>query len=407
MADITNVILDTSGFLPQVWAAEALPVLRRVIRLAKLITRDVDMGEAGWKGKQLNIPYPGTFAAQAKAVNTPAVVQVPTGGASVPLTLNSHQTVDFLLEDFAQAQASTDIMMRYIEPAIIALAEKLETDLYTMVSSSTGGTVGTPGTNLNAATLLKARQILNQQKAPQSDRYAIFSTKDEIGLIQDTTLQNYFAFSRPQDLEEGQLGNNLAGFTPFMSQFVDSAANYNDSQIVTINGTPTGGTFTLTVGGQTTSGIAYNAAASAVQSALVALSTVGTGNATVTGSAGGPYTVTFINAPAALNALMTASGAGLTGGSSPSVTVAANSSGQLATYNVAFHKSAFIMAMRPFAPVPDGSGVATATITDAESGIALRVLKQYSIQYRSEYVAFDILYGFTPLRPSLSVVMLS
>ncbi|WP_280389313.1 hypothetical protein [Nocardia wallacei] len=63
------------------------------------------------------------------------------------------------------------------------------------------------------------------------------------------------------------------------------------STTVTITGSPTGGTFTLTVDGQTTTGIAYNAAASAVQSALEALSTVGTGNATVTGSAGGPYSV--------------------------------------------------------------------------------------------------------------------
>lgn len=76
---------------------------------------------------------------------------------------------------------------------------------------------------------------------------------------------------------------------------------------VTIGGSPTGGTFTLTYAGQTTSGIAYNAAASAVQSALEALSTIGSGNATVTGSAGGPYTV-VIETPGTL----TGSGASLT-----------------------------------------------------------------------------------------------
>lgn len=76
---------------------------------------------------------------------------------------------------------------------------------------------------------------------------------------------------------------------------------------VTIGGSPSGGTFTLTFAGQTTSGIAYNAAASAVQSALEALSTVGSGNATVTGSAGGPYTV-VIDVPGTL----TGSGASLT-----------------------------------------------------------------------------------------------
>jgi hypothetical protein len=56
----------------------------------------------------------------------------------------------------------------------------------------------------------------------------------------------------------------------------------------------TGGTFTLNVnGGTPTSGLAYNAASTAIVTALEALTEVGSGNATVTGSAGGPYTVTL------------------------------------------------------------------------------------------------------------------
>ncbi|MFI5778138.1 phage tail tube protein [Nocardia sp. NPDC051570] len=55
--------------------------------------------------------------------------------------------------------------------------------------------------------------------------------------------------------------------------------------------TSTGGTFTVTVDGQTSTGIAYNATAAAVKTALEALSTVGAGKAEVTGSTGGPYTV--------------------------------------------------------------------------------------------------------------------
>lgn len=83
---------------------------------------------------------------------------------------------------------------------------------------------------------------------------------------------------------------------------------------VTVTGTPTGGTFTLTVAGQTTAPIAFDAAASAVEAALEALSTVST--ATVTGSAGGPYTVVVAG-------VLTGSGAGLTGGTTPSLTVVA------------------------------------------------------------------------------------
>lgn len=88
---------------------------------------------------------------------------------------------------------------------------------------------------------------------------------------------------------------------------------------VTITGSPTGGTFTLTVDGQTTSGIAYNATATAVQAALEALSTVAVGQVTVTGGPGPatPYVVTLAPELGAL----TGSGSGLTGGTTPSVTV--------------------------------------------------------------------------------------
>ena len=104
------------------------------------------------------------------------------------------------------------------------------------------------------------------------------------------------------------------------------AAGINDVQTVTVTGSPTGGTFTLTFAGQTTAGIAYNAAASAVQSAFQALSTVGSGNATVTGS--GPYTITFTGTMAAApQANITASGSGLTGGTSPGVTITHTTTG--------------------------------------------------------------------------------
>lgn len=111
-----------------------------------------------------------------------------------------------------------------------------------------------------------------------------------------------------------------------------SAAGTSEVQTVTITGSPTGGTFTLTYSGQTTSSIAYNAAASAVQSALTALSNIGSGNVAVTGSAGGPYTVTFQGSLAHTNvAQMTATGS-FTGGTSPAVTVSTGTGGANAHY---------------------------------------------------------------------------
>jgi hypothetical protein len=89
-------------------------------------------------------------------------------------------------------------------------------------------------------------------------------------------------------------------------------------QTVTISGVPTGGTFTLSFGGSATGTIAYNASAATVQTALQALPTAAAAGATVAGSGGGPYTVTFAQAAAPISVAANA----LTGGTSPAVAVA-------------------------------------------------------------------------------------
>lgn len=104
----------------------------------------------------------------------------------------------------------------------------------------------------------------------------------------------------------------------------------DEVQTVTITGTPTGGTFTLTFDGQTTANIAYNAIGSAVQSALVALSNLNTGDVVVTGGPGPgtPYVVTFGGAKGSQDVpTMTASGTLLTGGTTPAVGVAVTTPG--------------------------------------------------------------------------------
>ena len=65
---------------------------------------------------------------------------------------------------------------------------------------------------------------------------------------------------------------------PFVIAASTTGQNGNETQSIVIANTPTGGTFTLTYDGQTTAGIAYDAAASAVDSALEALSNIGAGD---------------------------------------------------------------------------------------------------------------------------------
>ncbi len=103
----------------------------------------------------------------------------------------------------------------------------------------------------------------------------------------------------------------------------------SELQQITITGAPDSGSFTLTYDGQTTAAIAYNAAASAVASALAALSNIAAGDVTATG---GPLPSAAVDVAFAGNlsgrnvSQMTATSS-LTGGTTPTVTVTTVSEG--------------------------------------------------------------------------------
>ena len=98
-------------------------------------------------------------------------------------------------------------------------------------------------------------------------------------------------------------------------------------QTIAITGTPTSGTFTLTFSGQTTLPIAFNATATVVQDALVALSNIEPGDVACTGGPlpGTAVVVTF-GGQFSTPATMTATGT-FTGGTVPAITVTATTPG--------------------------------------------------------------------------------
>jgi hypothetical protein len=106
----------------------------------------------------------------------------------------------------------------------------------------------------------------------------------------------------------------------------------NEVQLLTMStagGAATGGTFTLAFEGATTTALPYNESAANVQVALRALPTINGANCTVSGSAGGPYTVTFIGTKASLPQLLIQANTSLvTGPGSPyTMTVARTTAG--------------------------------------------------------------------------------
>lgn len=405
MTDILLTDADTSGFIPETWAAEALSVLRAEMPILRLIASDTTVGEVGWVGKTLNIPYPGTFTAQDKAEGTPVTPQAPSGGANVAVSLSKHKVVDFLPEDFANAQANRDLMRRYMEPATLAIVEAVTNDIFSLYSSLTAPSVGTIGTGIDAAAIRSMRKTLNDARAPRTNRSIIVGDADEISVLGDSTLATYFAYSQNEAIREGSIGR-VYGFDVFSSQLAPTFAHSSHKiQTLSRTGVPTGGTFTLTESGQTTAAIPFDATALEVEAALAALSNVGAGKVRCSGGPldeTHPITVMFFTtSPATMSSTDS-----LTGGSTPSTAIA-DDAATTANLNLAFHRDSMIFVSRPFRDIPAGYGVVAASMSDPETGITIRILTGYDIANRGMRVGMDILYGFRDLRPSLGLVALS
>lgn len=143
----------------------------------------------------------------------------------------------------------------------------------------------------------------------------------------------------------------VSGLTKGVQYYLDHGTD--EVQTLTITGTPTGGTFSLSYDGTVVaSAVAYNASGATLQTALESF--FGVGNVTVSGSAGGPYTVTFKNTYGAMDAtLLVLSTNAFTGGTSPNMTIVETTPG-LATGNLCL-----------FSDLGTGNAVATVALATA------------------------------------------
>lgn len=108
----------------------------------------------------------------------------------------------------------------------------------------------------------------------------------------------------------------------------------SEVQTLTVTGGPTGGTFTLTFGGQTTDPIAHDASAEDVQAALADLPNVDEGDVEVT-KAANVYTVTFGGEYGTEDVPALTAADSMTGGTDPGVTVATATAGGAAVADLA------------------------------------------------------------------------
>jgi hypothetical protein len=148
-------------------AADALPVLVGNLVMGNLVNRDYEPVLAN-AGDTVNIPIPPTMVANNIAAGGTVTPQNPSLG-NAQIVLNTHVEATFQIPDVTKVLAVPDLLKIYMQPAVAAIAESIETNLLGLYAGFTTNTpVGTPGTALTEATVDAAETALFLAKVPPS-----------------------------------------------------------------------------------------------------------------------------------------------------------------------------------------------------------------------------------------------
>src|SRR5204862_2505482 len=163
MAAITSS--NVANAIVKLVAADALPVLVGNLVMGNLVNRDYEpvLAQAG---DTVNVPMPPTMVANNIAEGGSVQTQNPNIG-NAQIVLNTHVEATFQIPDVTKVLAVPDLLKLYMEPAVVALAEKIETDLLNTYSVfSSNPPIGTAGSAITEAFVDQPETTLFNAKGP-------------------------------------------------------------------------------------------------------------------------------------------------------------------------------------------------------------------------------------------------
>jgi hypothetical protein len=202
-------------------AVDALPALMGNLVMGNLVNRDFEpaLGEAG---DTVNVPIPPVLVAHNLAEGDAVQTQnVSLGNAQI--VLSTHAEATFQIPDITKVLAVPDLLKLYMQPALVALAEKIESDLLGLYAGfTTNAAVGSAGSAISEGTVDSAETELFEAKVPASE--AKYLVVDSATYSQLRQIPRFSEFQTAGDaglraIIEGSVGK-LKDFYVFRSQFV-------------------------------------------------------------------------------------------------------------------------------------------------------------------------------------------
>jgi hypothetical protein len=205
----------------KVVAADALPALAGNLVMGNLVNRNYEPVLAS-AGDTVNVPIPPALTANNLAEGDAVSPQNPNL-VNAQIVLNQHLEATFQVPDVTKALTTPDLLRTYLQPAVAAIAEKIETTLLGLYAGFTANTpVGTAGTAPTEAVIDAAETTLFQAKVPTAqNRYLVVDPDAYSALRQITRFSEFHTAGEAgvNALINGAVGK-IKDFFVFRSQFV-------------------------------------------------------------------------------------------------------------------------------------------------------------------------------------------
>jgi len=202
-------------------AVDALPALVSNLVMGNLINRDYEPTLAN-AGDTVNVPIPPTLVANNIAEGGTVQTQNPSLG-NAQIVLNTHAEATFQIPDVTKVLAVPDLLKLYMQPAVVAIAERIESDILSLYSQFTSNApIGTAGVAITESTVDAAETALFQAKVPSAtSKYLVVDPTAYSALRQIPRFSEYYSAGDAglRALVEGAVGK-IKDFFVFRSQLV-------------------------------------------------------------------------------------------------------------------------------------------------------------------------------------------
>lgn len=401
--------MANSLLTPSVIAKEALMQFKNGMGLSRVIDHSYskDFAKKGAKiGSSEKIRKPNLFTVTDGATYSAQDITEDY----FTLTIDSQKHVGFEFTSKDLSLSVDEFSKRYLSPASLALVNKVDIDGNAVASKNIANAVGTAATTPSALlTYLSAMQKVQESGCPQDEKFAYLINPAAQTKIVDA-LKGLFADQSElsKQYKRGKMGI-AAGGEWMMSQNLYSYTSGQRGGTPLLNGQPSNGATSVVTDGWTAAAAnrvkagdvftlpsIYKVNPITKQSTGVLQQFVvtadaasdGSGNATISFSPALYYTgqLQNVSAQPADNDALTFSGGDITLAAS---TVVAN--------NLLVHEQSLALAVVPLER-PQGVDFA-AVETDPETGVSIRIVRQYDIDSDKFKCRLDVLYGWAAARP--------